>query len=148
VLLELVDQPLVPQGQDLHREDGRVLPPVEADGGHGYPGRHLRDAENGIQIQLAAHRHSDHRLRRVGRDRTGKCRGEARNRDEDSRGRVPNQIAQEVRRAMGGCDDHFVPDAKLVQERARLFSDLRVGLGTEDDEDVNGHRLGQGGFLE
>src|SRR2546422_1018531 len=100
VLLELVDQPLVPQGQDLHREDGRVLPSVEADGGHGYPRRHLRDAEYGIQIQLAANRHSDHRFRRVGRDRTGKCRGDARNSDEDFRGRVPNQIAQEVRGAM------------------------------------------------
>src|SRR5712692_1966405 len=41
---------------------------------------------------------------------------------------------------MGGCHDHLVPDAKLVQERTRLFSDLRVGLGTEDDEDINGHR--------
>src|SRR5207249_4667389 len=140
MFLELLPEALVPESQDLHCEDGRVLPPVEADGGHGHAGRHLRHAQDGVQVQLAAHRHSDDRFRGMGRDGAGERGGEARDRDEDFRRGVPNQISEEVRRAMGGCDDHVVSDAELVEERARLFPDLRVGLGTEDDEDVNGHR--------
>src|SRR2546425_557131 len=63
------------------------------------------------------------------------------------RGRFSDQIGNEVGRAMRGGDRHLVSDAELVQERTRLFSDLRVRLGTEDDEDIDGHRLRQGGFL-
>src|SRR5436309_4320717 len=50
VLPELPHEPLVAEGEDLHREEGRVLPPVQAHRGDGDARVHLRDAEDRVEV--------------------------------------------------------------------------------------------------
>src|SRR6266480_4247341 len=101
MVLELLGETLVLEGENLDREDPRVLSPVEADRGDRDPGRHLRHAEDRVEVELPAHRHADDGLCRMGGDRPGEGGREPRNADEDPRGRVPDQVSEEVRRAVG-----------------------------------------------
>src|SRR5256712_743114 len=89
---ELLHQRLVRQGENLYREQRRVLPAVESDGRDGDARRHLRDAQYRIEVHLAAHGHHDDGARRVRGDRPGKSRGEAGDRDEHLRLRALHEL--------------------------------------------------------
>src|SRR5437867_7529047 len=117
VLPELPHEPLVAEGEDLHREEGRVLPPVQAHRGDGDARGHLRDAEDRVEVHLPAHRNSDDGARRVRGDRAGKGGGEPRDRDEHLRVGGLHDPLQVLRGAVGGGHDHVVGDPELLQDR-------------------------------
>src|SRR5436309_10571902 len=145
VLAELLLEPLVAQGEDLDGEEGRVLPAVQAHRGDGHARRHLRHAEDRVEVHLPAHGHAHDGAGRVRGDRPGERRRKPRDRDEHLRVRRPHEPLQFLWSAVGGGHDHLVGDPELLEDLLRPLPHLGVRLAPEDDEDDRRHRWTKGG---